>query len=246
MAPISPLFLSIDCSDRACSVALGDEQSLVEEFTDEPRQHAKKLMPMYRKLLADSSRRQEEITAIAVASGPGSFTGLRIGFSFAQGLSFALSVPLVGVSSLEALAMSNLGLIDDRRISQIQVCLDARMGELYFASFALKKGVLIRQIPDVLIGIDDFDLSEDYSKSALIGSGFALDELGAVDAGLIAADACIHASAVHKVAMEKLSKGDVMDAVGAEPAYLRRENAWKTVKQQRQAVAEKNRRDQLS
>ena len=236
----SPVILAIDCSDQACSVALGDSQSVIEEFTDEPRQHAKRLLPMYRELLQGSAYEAKDISAIAVASGPGSFTGLRIGFSFAQGLSFALSVPMVQVSSLEALAASNLSLLTNPSIDQVQVCLDARMGELYTAAFELDKsqeGVvqLNRIAEDSLIGNSDFDLSGSYQTSALMGSGFALPQMSELDAPMIAADACIHASAVHQIGLELFAEGRVSDPAGAEPAYLRRENAWKTVDQQKSA-----------
>lgn len=246
MTQQTPLLLAIDCSDRACSLALGNEQTLVEEFTDEPRQHAKRLLSMYRKLFERSSYQQEDITAIAIASGPGSFTGLRIGFSFAQGLSFALSAPLIEVSSLEALALSNIKLIEDKDIEQVHVCLDARMGELYVAGFNVNSGIadtraslLQRQYEDALIGVSDFNLTTDYANAALMGSGFALDGLALLDSALIASDVCIHASAVHRLGMNLLFEGKMTDAIGAEPVYLRRENAWKTVRQQRQAASDK-------
>ena len=245
MSQALPLILSIDCSDRACSVALGNhrvksddpEHFIIEEFTDEPRQHAKKLLPMYRQLLQRSGRQQEEISAVAVASGPGSFTGLRIGFSFAQGLSFALSVPLVQVSSLEALALSNIDQLNGDRIKHIQVCLDARMGELYVASFGFNNGAVEREYEDALIGVDDFNLSADYSSTALLGSGFALEQLSALHCAFETSDVCIHASAVHEIAMNRSLNGKTTEAIVAEPAYLRREDAWKTVEQQRQAAS---------
>ena len=240
MSSDSPVILAIDCSDQACSVALGDSQSVIEEFTDEPRQHAKRLLPMYRELLQGSAYKAKDISAIAVASGPGSFTGLRIGFSFAQGLSFALSVPMVQVSSLEALAASNLSLLKNPSIGQVQVCLDARMGELYTAAFKLDKSrhglvQLNRIAEDRLIASSDFDRSKNHQTSALMGSGFALPQMSDLDAPVIAADACIHASAVHRIGLDLFAEGRVSDPAGAEPAYLRRENAWKTVDQQKSA-----------
>lgn len=237
------LLLAIDCSDQACSLALGDETSVRETFTDQPRQHAKKLLPMYRDLLAESAHEAKDIKAIAVAAGPGSFTGLRIGFSFAQGLAFSLSVPLVPVSSLQALALSCL---EDphldrtqSHIDQVYACLDARMGELYVGKFqpSDKTGetVLERRSEDALIAQEEFDLSADYTSSLLVGSGFALDKLCGLHAGLVAPQASIHASAVHKLGMRQFKQGDSCSALGAEPIYLRRETAWKTVDQQRSA-----------
>lgn len=232
-----PVILAIDCSDRVCSIALGDEKALVEEYTDEPRQHAKKLLPMYRDLLAKSSYQQSDIDAIAIAEGPGSFTGLRIGFSFAQGLAFSLSVPLVQVSSLEALAVSYLDkteLISNKGVNQIQACLDARMGELYIAAFHVSPdGLLVRQLDDALIGESEFDMESDYSSAALLGSGFSLDTMSRLQAPVIEAEACISATAVHRIGLGLFLQGKTNEAVGAEPAYLRRENAWKNVSEQK-------------
>lgn len=248
------VLLAIDCSDRACSLALGDKDSLLEEYTDQPRQHAKKLLPMYRDLLGASAYSATDIDAIAVAAGPGSFTGLRIGFSFAQGLAFSLSVPLVLVSSLEALALSSLASLeqtDMSKIFQIHACLDARMGELYVAGFRLQgsgngsqqgypqAGDWQREYGDALIAKDDFDFVADYSSSVLVGSGFAINELSTLSAQQRLPDACIRASAVHQLGTALYEAGHTHSTLEAEPVYLRRENAWKTVDQQRLAKADK-------
>lgn len=231
------LVLAIDCSDKACSVALGDQQSVIEEFTDQPRQHAKRLLPMYRQLISASAYQAEDIDAIAIAAGPGSFTGLRIGFSFAQGLAFALNKPLISVSSLEALAASNIGAVrSNKHIDQIQVCLDARMGELYIAAFNLVDGTrLERRYEDCLIGVDEYDFAADYSSSALIGSGFALEPFNSLPlpAAFVDSDACINASALHAIAIGLLAEGKTVNPLTAEPVYLRREDAWKTLAQQK-------------
>ena len=232
-----PVILAVDCSGPACSLALGNGQSLVEEFTDEAGRHAGKLLPMYRRTLERSAFGLADIETIAVASGPGSFTGLRIAFSFAQGLAFALSVPLIRVSSLEALAHSGLGLAAGKNAGQIQVCLDARMGELYVAGFTVGADgrALHRQYEDALIAVDDFDLSSDYRSTALLGSGFGLDALSHLESRVTLSNACIRASSVHQIGLNLLSEGKAINALGAEPAYLRRETAWKNVEQQRQA-----------
>ena len=224
------MILAIDCSDKACSVALGEGGNIEEFFTDEARQHARQLKPMYRQLLSESDARQKDITAIAVGAGPGSFTGLRIGFSFAQGLSFALKIPLYAISSLEAMAQTELGSIQG--CEHIEVALDARMGEIYFASFKLSQGQLVRTSPDQLVGEADYSPCSG-SQVAMMGSAFALPAFSGLDAGYLNAEACIRASSVLSLAEKQLSAGNTgLPAVGAEPAYLRRENAWKTLEQQ--------------
>ena len=227
--------LVIDCSDKACSVALGNGDAIIERWTEEPRQHAKRLLPMYREVLNESGYGADKIDAIAVSAGPGSFTGLRIGFSFAQGIAFALNKPLVSISSLEALAWSclrkNTALAGN--IQEIRVSVDARMGELYNAAFKVDNNhTLVRLFEDQLISIEDYSLDIDYSYAALVGSGFALEPLSSLTAFSIEKDVCIRASDLYLLALERFNTGQGKTAVGAEPIYLRRENAWKTIEQQ--------------
>lgn len=227
------MILALDCSDKACSVALGEGSNVHERFTDEARQHARQLKPMYRQLLAETDTRQTDISAIAVGAGPGSFTGLRIGFSFAQGLSFALNVPLYAVSSLQAMAQSELGsILAIPDCEHIEVAFDARMGEIYCANFTLSLGELVRSKPDQLVAEADY-APDSGPRIAMVGSAFALPAFSALDTGYRNADACIRASSVLALAEKQLASGNTgMPAVGAEPAYLRRENAWKTLDQQ--------------
>ncbi len=224
------MILAIDCSDKACSVALSAGDYIYERYTDQARQHARQLKPMYRELLAEADVPQSEISTVAVSAGPGSFTGLRIGFGFAQGLAFALDVPLLAISSLEALAQTELGALD--HCDRIEVAFDARMGEIYGASFAVKEGMLARVSPDQLVGQDAY-APDTGSQVAHIGSAFALPAFDSLESGYRNPDACIRATAVLSLANIRLYQGETgRPALGAEPAYLRRENAWKTLDQQ--------------
>lgn len=246
------VLLAIDCSDRACSLALGASssglnnlESVQELYVDEARQHAKQLLPMYRQLISESEYQPEDIDAIAIAAGPGSFTGLRIGFSFAQGLAFALNKPLVLVSSLEAMVVSRLISADlPDGANHVQACFDARMGELYTASFLVEIGIELKQMhqsgvsrqgEDALISINDFDKIKDYSSSVLLGSGFSLDALSNLSALETDSNIGIRAKAVYAIGQRLFIEGKGINALGAEPAYLRRHTAWKTTQQQKKA-----------
>ena len=233
--------LTIDCSDRACSVALhtnsGDR---LERFTDEPRQHAKRLLPMYRELMWEAGIRPGQIDAIALTAGPGSFTGLRIGFSFAQGLGFALDRPIVALSSLEALAISALkhrgqSAVTKHKhpVKRIEICLDARMGEFYTASFACERGQIERLNPDQLIAVKDYEQTASPAAILAVGSGFKLDGLNTSDYADVDTESCIRSLWLLDMALEKFQQGAISTAEFIEPVYLRRENAWKTVEQQK-------------
>lgn len=224
------MILAIDCSDKACSVALGEGGKVFERYTDQARQHALQIKPMCRELLAESGVPQNQISTIAVGAGPGSFTGLRIGFSFAQGLAFALDIPLLSISSLEALAQTELEACSD--CDQVEAAFDARMGEIYCASFTLGESGLVRLKPDQLVAAEDYH-PDQGENIAVVGSAFALPAFASITAGYRNPDACIRASAVLALAESRIAQGDSGEhALGAEPAYLRRENAWKTLEQQ--------------
>ncbi len=97
--------LGIDSSGIVASAAIADEENIIAEFTVNNRQtHSQTLLPMIDKVIKMAEIEPDEIDAIAVASGPGSFTGLRIGSATAKGMGLALNKPIVSVSTLEGLA----------------------------------------------------------------------------------------------------------------------------------------------
>lgn len=122
--------LAIETSTEACSVALihGDEVVARSELA--PRRHAELVLPMADALLAEAGLGRHALDVIAVGRGPGAFTGVRLGISLAQGMALALDVPVVTVSSLAALALEAPE--DDAAILAV---IDARMGEIYAASY---------------------------------------------------------------------------------------------------------------
>ena len=95
--------LAIETSTDACSVALHSASGDVFRYAQEPRSHTQLVMKMINEVLIESSIKVSEIDALSVSVGPGSFTGLRIGFAAAQGLAFGLDIPVVPVSSLEVM-----------------------------------------------------------------------------------------------------------------------------------------------
>lgn len=122
--------LAIETSTEACSVALihGDEVIARSEIA--PRRHAELVLPMADALLAEAGLGRHALDVIAVGRGPGAFTGVRLGISLAQGMALALDVPVITVSSLAALALEAPE--DDACILAV---IDARMGEIYAASY---------------------------------------------------------------------------------------------------------------
>ena len=120
--------LAIETSSTACSVALAVGESITSEHVVEPRAHTQILVPMIDRLLGDAGLVPSDLDAVVLGNGPGSFIGMRIGASVAQGICFAAGIELVPISSLAAIAAQVFADGDDRRVVVTQ---DARMNEVY-------------------------------------------------------------------------------------------------------------------
>jgi tRNA threonylcarbamoyladenosine biosynthesis protein TsaB len=124
--------LAIDATTEACSVALFCDGEVDQLFELAPRRHTELILPMVRNLLANAGISMNQLDAIAVDQGPGSFTGVRIGVGVAQGLAFALDKPLIPVSSLAAMAYAAY---QELGVPSILSTIDARMSEIYWGLF---------------------------------------------------------------------------------------------------------------
>ena len=120
--------LAVDTSTEACSVALQIGDKTIAKFADEPRSHSRLLMPMVQEVLAEADIRVNQLDAIGVSIGPGSFTGLRIGFAAVQGMAYGADIPVVPVSTLE-LITATYTRQENPKAGEIIALLDARMSE---------------------------------------------------------------------------------------------------------------------
>lgn len=128
--------LAIDTATNACSVALGGvDDVILERFEIEPRGHSNLVLDMIESLLAESGCSCSDVDAIVVDSGPGSFTGIRIGLGIAQGLALGADLPVMGISSLMVLA-------EGSGASSVLVVIDARMGEVYWGRMIRSEGAI--------------------------------------------------------------------------------------------------------
>ena len=127
------LILNIETSENVCSVALVKENKLIAIKEDsEGRSHAKLVAVFVDDILKENNIKPNELDAIAVSKGPGSYTGLRIGVSFAKGLSYGINKPLISVGTLEALANAA---IKKHKNTLICPMIDARRMEVYTAIY---------------------------------------------------------------------------------------------------------------
>lgn len=164
--------LSIDTSAAICAVALCEDERLIAEIClDTGNTHSETLLPAIEKILTESGTSPDSLDLLACTTGPGSFTGVRIGVATLKGLAFDKDIACVGVSSLEALA-KNLCDLD----GIICPVMDARRDHVYNALFKCENGDIVRLCEDRLISISELDseLSALASPIYLVGDAYDL------------------------------------------------------------------------
>ena len=216
--------LAIDSSATAASAALcEDEELIAQTFQHSGLTHSRTLLPMVLTMLEQCGAGLEGVDLIAVAAGPGSFTGLRIGVSTAKGLAWPGNKPCAGVSTLEAMAWSlaHTGAI-------VVPVMDARRGQLYNALFRGTGEGLERLAPDRAIAADDLaaELAALPGPKVLVGDGALLARRLLGERGLELTVAPPHlrlqsAWGVARGALELARRGELTDAAGLAPVYHR-------------------------
>jgi len=135
-------YLAIDASTEACSVALQINGKVYSRYDLCPQSHSLQLLPMVDAVLKEAGIKLSQCEGLIFGRGPGSFTGVRIGVGVAQGLAFAADLPVIGVSSLQA--MAQLAFMKHQQTKVLAV-IDARMGEVYNAYFVLDENNIMQE-----------------------------------------------------------------------------------------------------
>lgn len=164
--------LAFESSARAASVALVSDGALLSEYTQNSGQtHSRTLMEMAKDLLVNCLLTPQDVDAVAVAAGPGSFTGIRIGMAAAKGFAWGRQLPLYGVSTLAAM-VRGAAYADGVWCA----CMDARKQQIYNACFTLQQGTLQRLTPDRAIAISELagELAATQQTIYLVGDGAKL------------------------------------------------------------------------
>ena len=218
------LILAFETSAKACSAALlQDERLLGESYQNTGLTHSQTLLVMAQDLMKQCGVTEKEIEAVAVAAGPGSFTGVRIGVAAAKGFAWGREIPCCGVSTLEAMA-ENLGV----HSGFVLPVMDARRQQVYTALFHANSGVLTRKCPDRAISLEE--LAEEIKfldePVFLVGDGSILCYNALkkdVPALILPAEHKMHqrAAGVALVARQMLLRGESCDGAALQPNYLR-------------------------
>lgn len=230
--------LAFETSAKAASVALTDGGKLLaESYQNTGMTHSQTLMVMAQELLKTCGLCPKDVDAVAVASGPGSFTGVRIGVAAAKGFAWGGELPCYGVSTLEAMAR-NLGIWQ----GYVVPAMDARRSQVYTAIFHAQKGVLTRLEEDMAISLEELrEKIKNFEESIfLVGDGALLcynTLLEEVPALVLPPEHRMHqrAAGVALTAQAMADAGDPGKAAELTPNYLRLSQA------ERERAARENR-----
>ena len=234
--------LAVDTTAKACSVSLVENgRVLGENFVNLSFTHSQTMMPMCSQLLENAKLPLSQIDAFAVSTGPGSFTGLRIGLSAVKGMAFALNKPCVAVSTLDALAQN---------VSQWQgiICpvMDARCNQVYNALYESTGDGLRKLTEDRALMLDQLlqELKTFEKPVILVGDGADLcyNRYQGEICGLAIANPqnrFQRASSVGILAEQKALEGEVLSASEILPSYLRLPQAQRELIKKKQMEKEK-------
>lgn len=224
-------FLALDTSTEACSVALALDGQILALDEVCPQQHSKRILPMVQQLLADAGVSLYQLDGIIFGRGPGSFTGVRIGVSVAQGLAFGADLPVFGVSTLAAMAQAAAV---QQNATEVIAAIDARMAEVYIAAYTLDEAGLMQAItPEIAAkpaALPEVLTSLSFTSQVLgVGTGWqtypqALQQL----APALIADSILYPSAQFMLpfASRAWQQQLFVSAEQAEPVYVRDEVTW--------------------
>lgn len=222
--------LAIETSSSTATIALAIGDAIAERAIETPREQSGLVLGIVAELLDGAGIALADLDALVFGQGPGSFTGLRVAAAVAQGLSLGSGRPLVPVSSLAGLAQRALtGRGDAAGVERVLCCVDAHMGEVYWASFARADG-----LPAALTGESIGAPSAVRPPAApylAVGDGLSAHAAALADvaAGASASDAELFPRArdLLPLARVRVSRGEFVPLESALPLYLREAGAWR-------------------
>lgn len=221
-------YLALDASTEACSVALlwqGQEYTLFEVC---PQSHSTVLLPMVDKVLKQAGCKLNQLDGLVFGRGPGSFTGVRIGVGVVQGLAFSAQLPVVGISTLQAMAQQ--AFIEHQQ-NEVIAAIDARMSEIYTGFYRLNDDNIMTPVINEAV-IPPHKLAElligETQQTYGVGTGWQayaedIDTLKLNEVDILYPTAY----AMLAIALPEFAQGNTVDAANAQPVYVRDTVSWK-------------------
>jgi tRNA threonylcarbamoyladenosine biosynthesis protein TsaB len=207
-------FAALDTSTEWCSVALWRDGEIAGVERRAGNRHSELVLPMLQRLLEQFHLTAENLDAVAFGAGPGSFTGLRIACGIAQGLAFPRGIPVLGVSTLEALA-------EESGATRVVACIDARMREVYYAALQREERAGGGGWQEVVAPRCAAPGALALPAGDWIGAGNGFAVYGNLGLNTVLPEVHPTAMAVARLAAPRLAAGEGVDAALAAPVYVR-------------------------
>ena len=225
--------LVLDTATEACSVALlhQNQTTFLNELS--PRTHTQRILPMVDELLSQANIRLKQVDALAFGRGPGSFTGVRVGVSVAQGLALGANLPVIPISNLLAMAEEAYQTLGAKEVVAL---IDARMNEVYFAQYRRQPNgwqeIVAEQVCSPERAIEQIQLEQ---KPIVVGTGWnAHLQIFTEKLPLVASNITLpSAKFMLPLAQQALEEGKTQSALEIEPVYLRNEVTWQKLPHKR-------------
>lgn len=214
--------LALDTTAEVCTAAICENTKLIAEMTvNTGNTHSQTLLPLIEQILKISETSLDEIDCFSCSTGPGSFTGVRIGVATVKGIAYGKNKPCVSVSTLEALAYNLIGY-------EGIICpvMNARRNQVYNALFECKNGNLTRLCDDRALSIEELDeeLSSSEQMVYLVGDGYSITERGFNKTKIGFVPERMRVQSAYSVAccaLEKYNLGQTLTDGELVPIYLR-------------------------
>ncbi len=218
--------LALETSTAACSVAIFTGERVLQDHRIVPRQHNRLILSMVDDLLIRAQLQVNNLDAIAFSRGPGSFTGLRIGAAVAQGLCMPFDTPLMGISTLEILALTGLRKAletNTKRYPGALTLLQSKPGEVYLGAyeFDFRTDRLCPIGDDGVCSSDEIEIPQRCRDWLIVGQALAGSEQDTLE------DVLPEAAALVELVRQRLSDGVIGSTQDLELVYPRGSSPWK-------------------
>ncbi|MGS0674650.1 tRNA (adenosine(37)-N6)-threonylcarbamoyltransferase complex dimerization subunit type 1 TsaB [Shewanella sp. 0m-4] len=218
--------LALDTCTESCSAAVSHKGATYSEQADAPREHSQRLLPMVKAVLSEANLALKDVDLIAYGRGPGSFTGIRICTSITQGLALGQELPVIGISTLAAMAQSAI----EQGASQVLAAIDARMGEVYWGQYIAVDGLATLVNEEVVSAPEAIVLSLDLTLPVIAcGTGFdAYPQILELTTNMSICEKAKFPEAKYMLALAQdgVSKGHSTSVDELTPVYLRDTVTW--------------------
>jgi tRNA threonylcarbamoyladenosine biosynthesis protein TsaB len=220
------MILCLETATPVCSVALCDRAGVISvRESRENKSHATQLTVFIKELLKESRIRPDELEAVAISKGPGSYTGLRIGVSVAKGITYAASVPLIGVDTTRSMFNGIAEIANEKygadNTSIFCPMIDAKRMEVYYSLFD-SAGKVIKEISAEVINELSFGDIPESVRIVFFGDGAGkCQQITSHKNSVFDTDFSISASFMYKTAIEIYDSGGFEDIAYFEPFYLK-------------------------